>query len=70
MNIEELKKDVSTTQFISTFISVFIILFIIISLIKFIGSLPMLALTSFIVSYYIVKMKKNSNTINDKNIKK
>ena len=58
MDIEQLKKDVSSNHFISTFIAVFVILFIIISLIKFIGSLPMLFITSFIMTYYIVKMKK------------
>lgn len=61
MNLEQLKKDVSSTHFISTFIAIFLILFIIISLIKFIGSWPMLILTSFIMTYYIVKMKKKEN---------
>jgi hypothetical protein len=63
MDFEQLKKDVSTNQFISTFIAIFIILFIVISLIKFIGSLPMLLLTSFIMTYYIVKNRKNNKEI-------
>jgi len=62
MDFEQLKKDVSTNQFISTFIAIFIILFIVISLIKFIGSLPMLLLTSFIMTYYIVKNRKKNES--------
>ena len=62
MDFEQLKKEVSSTKFISTFVAIFIILFIVISLIKFIGSLPMLLLTSFIMTYYIVKMKKKDNS--------
>jgi hypothetical protein len=61
MDLEQLKKDVSSTHFISTFVAIFIILFIVISLIKFIGSLPMLLLFSFIMTYYIVKMKKKNS---------
>ena len=55
MDFEQLKKEVTSTYFISTYITVFIILFIFTSLIKFIGSLPMLLILTFILTWYVVK---------------
>lgn len=55
MDLEKLKKEVTSTTFISTYITVFIILFLFTSLIKFMGSFPMLIILSFILTYYVVK---------------
>lgn len=55
MDFEQLKKEVTSTYFISTYITVFIILFIFTSLIKFLGSLPMLLILTFILTWYVVK---------------
>lgn len=56
MDFENLIKEYTTSKFIATYITTFIILFTIISFIKLIGSLPMLLIITFIVSYYINKM--------------
>ena len=56
MNFEELKKEYTSSKFISTYVTIFIFLFTITSLIKFIGSLPMLIVISFILAHYISKM--------------
>lgn len=55
MDLEKLKKEVTSTKFVATYITVFIILFIFTSLIKFMGSFPMLVILSFILTYYVIK---------------
>lgn len=77
MDLEKLKKEFTSTTFISTYITVFIILFLFTSLIKFMGSFPMLIILSFILTYYVVKkgekisqianfLNKNTNTTKKK----
>ena len=56
MDFDKLKKEISSTQFITTYITIFIILFIFTSLIKFLGSLPMLIILTFILTRYVGKM--------------
>lgn len=56
MNFEKFIKEYATTKFIATYITIFIILFTIISFIKLIGSLPMLLIITFILSYNVNKM--------------
>lgn len=74
MDFEQLKKEVTSTYFISTYITVFIILFIFTSLIKFIGSLPMLLILTFILTWYVVKkgekISQISNFLNKSSTKK
>ena len=74
MDFEQLKKEVTSTYFISTYITVFIILFIFTSLIKFIGSLPMLLILTFILTWYVIKkgekISQISNFLNKSNSKK
>ena len=74
MDFEQLKKEVTSTYFISTYITVFIILFIFTSLIKFIGSLPMLLILTFILTWYVVKkgekISQISNFLNKNTTKK
>ena len=65
MNIEDLKKEFLTTDFITTFIVIFIILFILTSFIKFLGSIPMLVIISFLLSYYIIKKGTNFKSISN-----
>ena len=65
MDFEQLKKEVTSTYFISTYITVFIILFIFTSLIKFIGSLPMLLILTFILTWYVVKKGEKINQISN-----
>tara|TARA_Y200000002_G_scaffold370788_1_gene366710 strand:- start:185 stop:406 length:222 start_codon:yes stop_codon:yes gene_type:complete len=62
MNYEELKKEITSTKFISTYVTVFILLFIFTSIIKIVGSLPMLIILSFILTYYLNKMGDNKLT--------
>jgi hypothetical protein len=68
MDIDKLKKEVSSSQFITTYITIFIILFVFISLIKFLGSLPMLIILTFVLTRYVnrMNMKKIENFINFK----
>jgi hypothetical protein len=56
MNFKEIQEDVKTPKFITTYITIFIILFIFTSLMKFIGSLPMLIILTFVLTYYVGKM--------------
>lgn len=56
MNIDELKANVSSSKFITTFITIFVLLFLFTSIIKFFGSLPMLILLTFILTYFVSKM--------------
>ena len=65
MDFEQLKKEVTSTYFISTYITVFIILFVFTSLIKFIGSFPMLLILSFILTWYVVKKGEKINQISN-----
>lgn len=65
MDFEQLKKEVTSTYFISTYITVFIILFIFTSLIKFIGSLPMLLILTFILTWYVVKKGEKISQISN-----
>ena len=66
MNFKEIQKDVKTPKFITTYITIFIILFVFTSLIKFIGSLPILIILTFVLTYYVNKMnmKKIENFTN------
>ncbi len=66
MDIKELKSDVTSSKFITTYVTIFIILFLFTSLIKFIGSFPMLIILSFVLTYYVNKMnmKKIENFTN------
>jgi len=66
MNFKEIQKDVKTPKFITTYITIFIILFVFTSLMKFIGSLPMLIILTFVLTYYVNKMnmKKIENFTN------
>lgn len=65
MNIEELKKEFLTTNFITTFVVIFIVLFILTSFIKFLGSIPMLLIISFFLSYYTIKKGSNLETLSN-----
>ena len=65
MDFEQLKKEVTSTYFISTYITVFIILFIFTSLIKFIGSLPMLLILTFILTWYVIKKGEKISQISN-----
>ena len=56
MNIDELKANVTSSKFITTFITIFVLLFLFTSIIKFFGSLPMLILLTFILTYFVSKM--------------
>lgn len=56
MNFEKFIKEYTTSKFIATYVTIFIILFIIISFIKLIGSLPMLLVITFVLSYKVNKM--------------
>lgn len=56
MNFQQIQEDVKSPKFITTYVTIFIILFIFTSLMKFIGSLPMLIILSFILTYYVNKM--------------
>lgn len=56
MNFKQIQEDVKSPKFITTYVTIFIILFIFTSLMKFIGSLPMLIILSFILTYYVNKM--------------
>lgn len=66
MNFKEIQEDVKTPKFITTYITIFIILFVFTSLIKFIGSLPILIILTFVLTYYVNKMnmKKIENFTN------
>jgi len=66
MNFKEIQEDVKTPKFITTYITIFIILFVFTSLMKFIGSLPMLIILTFVLTYYVNKMnmKKIENFTN------
>ena len=55
MDIQALKNEVLTQDFIITFISIFVILYLITSFVKFLGSLPMLIIISAFLSYYLIK---------------
>lgn len=55
MDIQALKKEVLTQDFIITFISIFIILYLVTSFVKILGSLPMLIIISAFLSYYLIK---------------
>ena len=68
MDIEKLKKEINSSQFITTYITIFIILFVFISLIKFLGSLPMLIILTFVLTRYVnrMNMKKIESFINFK----
>ncbi len=68
MDIDKLKKEISSSQFITTYITIFIILFVFISLIKFLGSLPMLIILTFVLTRYVnrMNMKKIESFINFK----
>jgi hypothetical protein len=65
IKLEELKKEVTTTKFMTTFIVIFIILYIFVSFIKFLGNLPVLIILCVILTFYINKSKliENSNLI-------
>jgi len=68
MDIDKLKKEINSSQFITTYITIFIILFVFISLIKFLGSLPMLIILTFVLTRYVnrMNMKKIESFINFK----
>ena len=68
MDIDKLKKEINSSQFITTYITMFIILFVFISLIKFLGSLPMLIILTFVLTRYVnrMNMKKIESFINFK----
>ena len=74
MDFEQLKKEVTSTYFISTYITIFILLFVFTSLIKFIGSLPMLIILTFVLTWYIVKkgekISQISNFLNKSSLSK
>ena len=53
MNYEDIKNKYLNKKFIFLYIIVFIILYMFCSLIKFIGSLPILLLLTFFVVYYL-----------------
>ena len=55
MDIQSLKKEVLTQDFIITFISIFIILYLVKSFVNILGSLPMLIIISAFLSYYLIK---------------
>ena len=55
MDIQALKKEVLTQDFIITFISIFIILYLVTSFVIILGSLPMLIIISAFLSYYLIK---------------
>ena len=55
MDIQALKKEVLTQDFIITFISIFIILYLVKSFVNILGSLPMLIIISAFLSYYLIK---------------
>ena len=55
MDIQSLKKEVLTQDFIITFIIIFVILYLITSFVKILGSLPMLIIISAFLSYYLIK---------------
>ena len=65
IKLEDLKKEISDSKFITTFIVVFIILYIFVSFIKFLGNLPILIIISGVITYYINKNKlvDNANII-------
>lgn len=66
MNIDKIKNEITSSNFLSTFITVFIILFVFTSLINFLGSYPMLIILSAIITYYINHTSK-AKKINDEN---
>ena len=65
INLEDLKKEVSDSKFITTFVIVFIILYIFVSFIKFLGNLPILIIICGIITHFINKNKliDNANII-------
>lgn len=65
INLENLKKEISDSKFITTFIIVFIILYIFVSFINFLGNLPILIIISGVITYYMNKNKlvDNANII-------
>ena len=65
IKLEDLKKQISDSKFMTTFIVVFIILYIFVSFIKFLGNLPILIIISGVITYYINKNKlvDNANII-------
>lgn len=65
INLEDLKKEISDSKFITTFIIVFIILYIFVSFINFLGNLPILIIISGVITYYMNKNKlvDNANII-------
>ena len=65
INLEELKKEVYTSKFMTTFIVIFLILYIFVSFIKFLGNLPILIIICVVLTFYINKSKliENSNLI-------
>ena len=65
IKLEDLKKEISDSKFMTTFIVVFIILYIFVSFIKFLGNLPILIVISGVITYYINKNKlvDNANII-------
>jgi hypothetical protein len=65
INLEELKKEITTSKFMTTFIVIFIILYIFVSFIKFLGNLPILIIICTVITFYINKSKllENSNLI-------
>jgi len=65
INLEELKKEITTSKFMTTFIVIFIILYIFVSFIKFLGNLPILIIICAVLTFYINKSKliENSNLI-------
>lgn len=65
IKLEDLKKEISDSKFITTFIIIFIILYIFVSFIKFLGNLPILIIISGVITYYINKNKliDNANII-------
>ncbi len=65
INLEELKKEITTSKFMTTFIVIFLILYIFVSFIKFLGNLPILIIICVIITFYVNKSKliENSNLI-------
>lgn len=65
IKLEDLKKEISDSKFMTTFIVIFIILYIFVSFIKFLGNLPILIVISGVITYYINKNKlvDNANII-------
>jgi len=65
IKLEDLKKEISDSKFMTTFIVVFIIFYIFVSFIKFLGNLPILIVISGVITYYINKNKlvDNANII-------